>query len=538
MLSPGRFLLARVVVGLLAAALIGLQGAWLDRRATVFAAVLLGAWLCATSVALAAGSRRRRALAGPPTLVILFGDCVATGVVVRAAGSLSSPTLLLMALPVLGGGMLFQWRPGLLLGLFASLLYAVIGLVDARLGMLPGALWSLIALHSLLFASMGAAAGLLGRQMAASLREADETRTELAEVRLSTDRILAALTCGVIAVDPAGTVRTANPEAQRLLGLAPPGTALPSAAAEGNRALMAMLDRGLADRRVTEAELWLTGASGERFPAWVKLSPVIDADGDLHGLVAVISDLTAHKRLEELANQRERLAMVGELSAGLAHEIRNSLKPITGSIELLQGRLEVPPQAAPLMDLITREASSLEAFLSQFLTLARDKTLKLEDIDLEELIEREARALQVGRTREDRPIRIAADDDGGVHVRGDREWLRLVFRNVILNAFEADPLGRVEARLERFERDGRHWTRTRIVDGGPGLSGVDHREAFRPFRTTKAGGTGLGLPIAQRGVEEHGGRIGFDPGWPQGGCVIIELPEGGPPPTIEADRAA
>jgi PAS domain S-box-containing protein len=517
-LSPGRFLLARLLVGVLAAGLIGLQGAWLGRPATMYAALLLAAWLSATTAALAAGGRRRGAAGGAPAMVVLFGDCLATGVVVRAAGSLSSPTLLLMALPVLGGGMLYQWRPGLLLGLFASLLYALIGLVDARLGMLPGALWSLIALHTLLFASMGAAAGLLGRQMAASLREAAETRTEMAAVRLSTDRVLEALSCGVIAVDPAGMARAVNPEAGRLLGLSVEGAPLPREVAEANQELMAMLAAGSVERRPAEAELWLAGASGERFPAWVKLSPVIDAEGRMHGLVALISDLTAYKRLEELARQRERLAMVGELSAGLAHEIRNSLKPITGSIELLQGRLE--------------------AFLSQFLTLARDKTLKLEDIDLEDLIEREARALQVGRGCEGRPLRIVAEGDGGHHVRGDRQWLRQVFRNVILNAFEADPLGRVEARLERFERDGRRWTRTRIVDGGAGLSGLDQREAFRPFRTTKPGGSGLGLPIAQRGVEEHSGRIAFDPGWPRGGCVVIELPDEDPLRGADAGRAA
>jgi PAS domain S-box-containing protein len=538
--TPGRFLLARWLVGLLAAGLIGLQGAWLAQQPTVISGLVLAIWLSATTVAMAIAGRGRHAMSAAPVMAMLLGDCIATAVVVRAAGSLYSPTLLLMALPVLGGGLVFQ-RPGLLLGLFASLLYALIGFVDDRDGMLPRALWSLVAFHTLLFTSMGAAAGLLGRQMAASLREADETRTELAAVRLSTDRIFAALTCGLIAVDATGAVRTVNPEARRLLGLSGldgPDQAIAPALAERNQELMAMLAAGLAEERPAEAELWLTGASGERFPAWVKLSPVGVGDGQPHGLVALISDLTEYKRLEALARQRERLAMVGELSAGLAHEIRNSLKPITGSIELLQDRMRVPPPAVPLMELITREAASLEAFLSQFLTLARDKTLKLEDIDLEDLLETEARALRVGLTHEDEPIRIVTGSTGQHRLRGDREWLRQVFRNVILNAIEADPQGRVEARLEQFERDGQAWIRARIVDHGPGLAGVDHREAFLPFRTTKPGGSGLGLPIAQRGVEEHGGRIAFDTSWPTGGCVIVELPESRMLPEVQTGRAA
>ncbi len=536
--TPGRFLLARWLVGLLAAGLIGLQGAWLAQPATAISGLMLAGWLSLTTAALAVHTRGRRSVGGAPALAMLFGDSIATAVVVRAAGPLYSPTLLLMALPVLGGGMLFQWRPGLLLGLFASLLYALIGFLDEREGLLPRALWSLIAFHTLLFTSMGAAAGLLGRQTAASLREAAETRTELAEVRLSTDRIFAALTCGLVAVDKAGAVRTVNPEARRLLGLEGADPAFPPAVAERNQELMALLAGTLAQVGPAEAELWLAGANGRRFPAWVKLSPVTDSDGRSHGRVALISDLTEHKRLEDLARRRERLAMVGELSAGLAHEIRNSLKPITGSIELLHGRMQVPPTAAPLMELITREAASLEAFLSQFLTLARDKTLKLEEIDLEELLETEARALRVGLTHEDRPIRVVAGGRERHRLRGDREWLRQVFRNVILNAIEADPEGRVEARLEAFERDGQRWIRTRIVDRGLGLSGVDHREAFLPFRTTKPGGSGLGLPIAQRGVEEHGGRIGFDTSWPAGGCVVIELPESRMLPEARSGHAA
>ncbi len=535
--SPGRFLFARWLVGLLAAVLIGLQGAWLEQIPTLLSAVALAAWLTLTTAALRLLGAQGQWLTRPTALWILAGDCLMSAVVVRAVGSMQSPTLLLLALPVLGGGFLQQWRPGLLLGLFASLLYGLIGLEGARRGMLPGALWSLIAFHTLLFASMGLMAGLLGRQMLSSLREAAATRSELETVRLTTDRVLHALTCGLIAVDAAGRIQSINPEARRLLGLPAGAADLSGGVAERNQGLLALLALAREDCRAREVELTLRGPAEQDFPAWIKVSPAFGDQGTLHGLVALFWDLTERKRQEDYARRRERLAMVGEMSAGLAHEIRNSLKPITGSIELLQKRTPIGPELQPLLDLITREAASLEAFLSQFLTLARDKTLKLVQIDLEDLIGKEAQALQVGRTRDPGDVAIHVSGNGALQLEGDPDWLRQAFRNVMLNALEADPAGRVEVRLERFERDGRPWIRTRVSDHGPGLAGIDPREVFDPFRTTKPHGSGLGLPIAQRGVEEHGGRIAFDTSWPEGGCVVIELPEQRVPPTA-ADHAA
>ena len=512
--SPRKYLAIRAMVGFLAALLIVLQG----ERAALMASAGLVAWLTVTTLGgmLGRWSLRTQALG-------LFGDSIVTATVVRATGGAHSPSLLLLTLPVLAGGLILFWRSGLILGLLTALLYGLIAVEQAYQGHLSGQLWLLVTFHTLLFTCMGLAAGLLASRMAASLREAAQSRSELHAYRLSTDHIIATLGCGLIALNADGSVRSLNPEARRLLGIMGDLDDLAEDVRARNGALMALLNQGLAQgagANDTELELW--SAPDASLPGWVKVAPAIDPWGPSRGLVAILWDLTDRKRLEAVARQRERMALIGEMSAGLAHEIRNSLKPITGSIELLQSREDLPTMTAPLMELIIGEAAALEAFLSQFLELARDKSVKLEQIDLEDLIETEIRALKVTGPWARREVFLTGEV--GVGMLGDRAWLRQVFRNVILNALEAAELGRVEVRVERSEREARPWIRVRITDEGPGLEGVDQREAFHPFRTTKPKGTGLGLPIAQRGVTAHGGRIAFDPEWPHGGCVIIELP--------------
>ncbi len=530
-----RSLLVRGLVGLIAAALIGLQSVWSGNDGPLVASTALIGWLILSSLPAAFSSRsnwRSGVLA-----IGLFGDCFAAAAVVRATGSLHSPALLILALPILAGGLLFFWRVGFLLGLLTAALYGVLALEQAPEGTFPRELLVLVVFHGLFFSSMGVAAGWLAKRMASSLREAAQSRSELEAVRLSTDRIVESLSCGLVVTDASGEVRTLNPETRRLLGLAEDALHLPGPVAERNAPFLKMLADGLhGEFGNQDVELTLWNAQGGHFPASVKIAPVIDASGRTRGLVGLFWDICERKRLEEFERQRERMATIGELSAGLAHEIRNSLKPISGSIELLQARVDLPPEIEPLMELITRESDSLEAFLSQFLALARDKTLKLERLDLEDLIREEVRALKVGRSWDERTVQVSGEP--GLSLTGDREWLRQAFRNVILNALEAVPEGKVDVFLERFEEHGNAWVRIRVVDEGPGLQELDERDAFGPFRTTKPSGSGLGLPIALRGVQEHGGRIAFAPQWARGGCVLIELPQTATSSTGPVEHAA
>jgi PAS domain S-box-containing protein len=456
--------------------------------------------------------------------VLLIGDLLATAVAVRIAGDLGGPTLLLLAVPVLAGGLLLQWRAGLILGLLAAVVSQALALLPH--GRALGAVWPVGIHYAGAFAAIGLAAGFLGARVAGSLREAAASRAELEAVRLSTDRILESLGCGVIAVDGAGRVQTVNREARRLLGLEGPPEEMAERIAAEFPALHGRLTRPRDPAGVREGECRLRPAGRRAFPAWIKLAPVVDGHGRLRGRVLLFWDLTERKRLERAARRSLRLSSIAELSGGLAHEIRNSLKPMVGCVELLQSQGLLPPPARPMVEVITREADALEVFLSQFLTLARDKALKLEALDIEELIGREARSLEIasGPTG----ARVVVESGGGVRVRGDRDWLRQVFRNLVLNGMEAKPDGTVRVGFRRFRRRGRPWVRVTVADDGAGIAPEDRRRVFRPFWSGKPSGTGLGLTIALRGVRQHGGRIHPDPRRSAGTTIRVDLPLGGP----------
>ena len=519
----GRLPAARAAIGGLVAVLVVALGELPDLAARAGVAGGLLAWVAGGTALLKwAGRFSRRGFA---VGLLLIGDMVAAALATWATGGIAAPSLLLIALPVLAGGLLFQCRIGLLLGALAGALCVLLG---ARTMGPPGPLLARsIAYHGGAFIAVGLGAGLLGRRMAASLSEAAETRRQLEEVRLSTERILENLACGLIAVDADGRPGTVNPAARRLLGLAADD---PSGAfqREGRHApLRDLMRAGLEETAEgSERELELSGPGGRKFPAWVKVAPVTDAAGTLHGLVALFWDLTERKHLEEAARRGERLAAIGELSAGLAHEIRNSLKPITGCIELLGRQGLLDERARPMVEVITREAESLEAFLSQFLALARDKSLKLVQVDLEELIGTEARALSLGAQAQAGAVVIGGEH--GLRVMGDPDWLRLVFRNLILNGLEANPGGRVTVNLAAARLDGRPAVRARIADEGPGFGAGGFLEALKPFETGKPAGTGLGLPIALRGVQAHEGRLYLDEREPRGAALVVELPIDGP----------
>lgn len=530
--TSGNFLLGRALAGILVVVTVASRGIWSRNDFEVGAALALVGWIASSTAAAALarrlGSRGRIVLGG-----ILYGDCIAAALAVRAAGGLEGPAVLLFALPVLGGVLVLKRPWSLWQGVFTAVLYALLGL-ETLAGEPVGSLWSSILFHTLLLSAFGVAAALVGLRVTKILREAASSRSELEAFRLSTDVILESLTCGLFAIDPGGRIRVCNPEAARLAAGSPDSCATRSDAPDepadiwtllegGNDRLLAMIEEQLrdGDQEGCERELALRRVNGETFPALVKIASVHGRYGEYNGLVVLIWDLTERKRIEEVGRRQERLAAVGELAAGLAHEIRNSLKPITGSIELLTHKGRLAAEAAPIAALIAREADSLEAFLSQFLTLTRHKALKFEEINLEKLIRDEIGALRLGPLGADHRVHITG---AGAQIQADREWLRQALRNLILNAMEATAHGSVALEIAEFVKGSQPWVRVAVSDDGPGLQAIGPGEAFEPFRTTKPTGTGLGLSIVQRAVHEHGGNVAFDTTREHGARVVIELP--------------
>jgi signal transduction histidine kinase len=252
------------------------------------------------------------------------------------------------------------------------------------------------------------------------------------------------------------------------------------------------------------AELDLTTAAGRPLPIGASTSLLVGEERAT-GAVVVFQDLTAVRDMERRMRRSETLAEVGALAAGIAHELRNGLNPISGSVEYLQRELRPEGESAVLMNLISRESQRLNRFVTDLLSYSKERDLALANVELGEhlseicdLVRRDARS----------PEGVTVDIEGGdapVAVQMDAEQMRQVWLNLAANAFQAiEREGRV---LVRWHSGAGENVVVEFQDDGPGIAAEDLSQVGQPFFTTKEGGTGLGLAIAQRIVERHGGTL-------------------------------
>jgi signal transduction histidine kinase len=240
------------------------------------------------------------------------------------------------------------------------------------------------------------------------------------------------------------------------------------------------------------------------------------------GVVAVFQDLTEVREMERRVRRNETLAEVGALAAGIAHELRNGLKPIAGSVEYLQRELKLEGEEAELMDLIARESARLNRFVTELLAYSRERDLALERVDLGEHLRQVVAVLQHDPRRgADVEVRYVP---AGVPmpVSMDPEQMRQVWLNLAINALEAvGARGTLDICWQVLDGG---VVGVEFTDSGAGIAVEDLPRVGEPFFTTKRGGTGLGLAIAQRIVERHGGVLILESESGHGTTARVQLP--------------
>ena len=330
--------------------------------------------------------------------------------------------------------------------------------------------------------------------------------------------VLASIDDGLVVLDPAGVVVDINPAAEQLMALAASqvlGSHVEAVfdAHTGNQWIadlaLGTLRTGLACRRIEGALARRRGTVAVR----AACAPVLDARGGVGGVVLALHDLTMQRTLEEATRRAERLSALGTVALGLAHEIRNPLGGIKGAAQLLRGSLDDPEQTA-CTDLIVREVERLDRLIEQLRELSHPPRLDIHPLNIHRVLN-DVLALQ-RRSAAWRNVRLRTEFDPSLPaVRGDVAQLTQVFLNLIKNALEAlDGAGElvVSTRMDhRFlirRPSGRgQQLAVTIEDTGPGIPEDVKTQLFAPFFTTKNRGTGLGLALSQRIVNEHGGAI-------------------------------
>jgi len=475
------------------------------------------------------GVRLQKGL-GVQTALQLAGDVLLVGTLSVWTGGRDSQFVLFFVLVVITGGLLGRLAGGVLTAIAASAVFLGLPWAIARFGAppidpgIPAFLRPSMVIAFL--AIVGVLSGLLGERVHRTRDALHRTTRELDRVRVDNDVILRHLSSGVLTVDHRGTVVALNPAAAQVLEIdesRTPGRPLSEALAGRLEPLRELVSSTLAEETPrARAELMMSTADGRALPVGASTRLLSD-EGRTSGVVAVFQDLTEVREMERNARRNQTLAEVGALAAGIAHELRNGLNPISGSVELLQRELKLEGENKVLMDLIARECTRLHRFVTDLLTYTRERDLVREPIALDDHLAQIADELQRDPRRKAGVTVVCRRGHRDVQLRGDREQLRQVWLNLAANALEAMP--EVGTLTIGWSPDGDSRVRIEFEDQGGGIAAADLPRVAQPFFTTKQGGTGLGLAIAQRIVERHGGTLVVESELGRGTTARVTLPE-------------
>jgi len=259
----------------------------------------------------------------------------------------------------------------------------------------------------------------------------------------------------------------------------------------------------LKEKKVIErGEISYTTPSGRKIWLGLNLSPLKNKEGKIIGQILVFTDITQIKALEAQMELRSRLSSLGEISAGIAHELRNPMGVIAGYTKLLSKKAD--ESLKPTVDAIAKEINVMNRIISDFLSFAKPAEPNISDVDLKGMIKNCVSVVAGGRG----DIRTNLDINGLPAIKGDEVLLRQAFTNLIQNAIESMPKGgelSIRSSLGDF-------IEVSISDTGPGIAENIVNKIFLPFFTTKDKGTGLGLSIVQKIIVSHGGNIFVESG--------------------------
>ncbi len=365
------------------------------------------------------------------------------------------------------------------------------------------------------------------------------TSAELDRVKMDTDDILRHLRSGVLTVDNYGNVIYFNKAAEEILGYKEKDikgkkftevffNRMPEFAERFSEALES-------EKMHSRYELYITSLNKRKFPIGMSTSILIDKDGSKRGLIAIFQDLTGVKKIEEEMRIKDRLAAVGELSAGIAHEIRNPLASISGSVEVLKGELKLTDKNQKLMELILKESSRLNSILNEFLQYAKIKQTTLSKVELTSIINEGIEIVKKHPSFRE-GVKIEKElPDQSLWVWGEENQIKQLLLNLLVNALEAmEEKGnrliiakKSLKKLKEFyfedevDEEDDDWIPMAVVDNGKGMNREQKERLFYPFYSTKKDGTGLGLPIVQRLVNNLGGKIEFTSELGKGSVFVV-----------------
>ena len=472
-------------------------------------------------------------------------DALIVSAIVNVTGGVSSYFSSLYTLPIIAASMVQSWRGGLMVSVLSSVMYAGLvlaqyqGVVPLPIAVTPAEFPPIrvavftVGLNIFGFLAVAGLSGYLAEGLRRTGVQLEATSTQLADLQALSQHVIDSLTSGLATCDTGGSVLTFNHAAAAITGI-------PAEQAVGRRLDEVVqwpvnergpLHAGQRDDTVQRIEYGYTRPDGRQIELGVSCAPLMTPRGPT-GLLLTFQDVTESRRQERESRVQQRLAAVGEMAAGIAHEIRNPLASMAGSIQILRDELPLTPDQSQLMDIVLRESDRLNETIRSFLAYAKPQRAASVDMDLGRVVTETARLLENNAEVTELHAICVEVPDEPVLYRADEAQVRQIVWNLATNGLRAMPSGgRLRLRVERRgQADAAHVV-IAVQDEGVGIAPEELDGIFQPFRGGFARGTGLGLSIVHRIATDYGGDVSVRSNKGQGTTVEVLLP-------LEQPRAA
>jgi two-component system sensor histidine kinase PilS (NtrC family) len=451
-------------------------------------------------------------------------DLILVSLVVHETGGWDSSLNFLYPLAIIVAGILLPRVWAHLVAALAFILYGTVlelnyyGVVRSYCTTHP----ELKALQGIIFVNLFAflAIAYLAGQLVAKLRQArvqlKDASGALEDLQILHENIIQSISSGLITTGLDGRITLVNSAAQKLLERTPDQLL-------GKPVTRLFLDALPNGESQTHAEVRFDTTGTFRKTVRVRVAALNVPERGVLGFVYALDDLTEIRRLEREVRMQDRLAAVGRLAAAIAHEIRNPLTSIAGSVSMLSGIPEMSEEHRHLLDIVTRESQRLNGIITDFLAYSRGKKYHFEKADLVLLLEDTLTLMRHRMTAENTGIAIEsrfAVSEAWVIADGDR--IKQVFWNIAENAVRAMRDGGGGTLKVNIERLGDDW-QVSFADTGTGMTPQQTEKIFEPFQSNFEGGTGLGLAVVYQIVQAHEGKVWARSKPGQGTTFVLRL---------------
>ena len=467
----------------------------------------------------------------------LAADAAIVSAIVYLTGVVHSYFSTLYALPIIAASTLQSWRGGMMVGALSSVLFTGVVLmqyfgtpaspvvmVAQDLPPLRVALYT-VGLNVFGFVAVAALTGYLAEGLRRADAQLQRASSELADVQAFSRHVVDSLTSGLATTDMAGRVATFNRAAEAITGLAMAQVIgrPASAVLQLPVVLNGLFGPPTGRPKQTRVEYGFTRHDGRQIEMGISAGPLMTPRGET-GFILTFQDVTESRKLEREARVQQRLAAVGEMAAGIAHEIRNPLASMSGSIQILRSELPLTDEQGQLMDIVIRESERLNDTIRSFLAYARPQRQSMRHMDVRQVITDTATLLQNSPERAE-SHRIAVDVPAEpVMLQADEGQIRQIVWNLATNGLRAMPKGGALTLAVTPPADEASHVSISVTDDGVGIAPEELEGIFQPFRGGFERGTGLGLAMVHRIVSDYSGEVKVNSTKGAGTTVLVRFP--------------